>query len=85
MKNKVFVKVIVPEVDKEFDVYLPVNKKICNIIILLGKAVAELTDDEITFTNKSLLINKLTKERYVSDKLLVNTNIRNGTTLVLIS
>ena len=46
MKNKVLVDLIVPEIDEEYSVYLPINKKIGNIIILLNKAIYELTNGD---------------------------------------
>ena len=85
IKNKVFVKVIVPEIDQSFDLYLPVNKKIGNIITLMGNAISELVNEEKQFSKTALLYNQNTNERYSSDVLLANTNIRNGTTLVFIS
>ena len=33
INNKVFVQLIVPEIDQSYDVYLPINKKIGNIIL----------------------------------------------------
>ena len=44
MKNKVLVCLSVPEIDQTYDLYLPVNKKIGNIINLLNKSISELTD-----------------------------------------
>ncbi len=85
MNNKVFVKVIVPEIDKEFDVYLPISKKIGNIIILLNKAINELSYGELELSRENCLYNMWTNETYESDTMLFNTNIRNGTRLVLIS
>ena len=85
MKNKVLVNLIIPEIDKQFDVYLPVNKKIGNIIELLNKAINELTDGEFIISKCNKLYNMKTQEKYKSDILLANTNIRNGTQLVLIS
>lgn len=85
MKNKVLVKLIVPEIDKEFDVYLPINKKIGNIINLLNESLVELTNGEIELSNKNSLFNGITNEIYHPDKQLIDTNIRNGSILVLIS
>ena len=79
MNNKVLVNINVPEIDKNFDVYLPINKKIGNIIILLNKLINELTDGEFTLSKDNRLYNLTTKELYTSDILLANTNIRNGT------
>lgn len=85
MKNKVLVKLIVPEIDQEYDVYLPINKKIGNIINLLNEALVELTNGEIASSNKNSLFNSITNEIYNPDKQLIETNIRNGSILILIS
>lgn len=85
MKNKVLVNLLVPEIDLQFDIYLPINKKIGNIICLLNKSINELTDGELVLSNCNKLYNAFTKELYPSDILLANTSIRNGTKLILLS
>jgi len=83
--NHVFVKIIVPEIDQSFNVYLPINKKIGNIINLLNDNISELSDGELLKSNSNSLYNASTMEKYNSDVLLFNTTIRNGTTLILLS
>lgn len=85
MNNKVLVKLIVPEIDKTYDLYLPINKKIGNIINLLNETISELSGGELPISKSNSLYNVDTKEKYNSDILLANTTIRNGTRLVLIS
>ena len=85
MKNKVLVDLIVPEIDEEYSVYLPINKKIGNIIILLNKAISELTNGDFELSSTNSLYNKDTCEQYSFDTLLLNTNIRNGTRVILLS
>lgn len=85
MNNKVLVNLFVPEIGNNYDIYLPVNKKIGNIIVLLNKAVNELTGGSYKLDNSNLLYNIETKKIYESDILLANTDIRNGTKLLLIS
>ncbi len=85
MDNKVLVNLIVPELNQTYDVYLPVNKKMGNIIILLNKAVYELSGGDYLLSDKNKLYNALTKELYQPDVLLINTDIKNGTKLVLVS
>ena len=82
MQNKVLVEVIVPDLDKRFEIFLPINKKIGNIIILLEKAIAEL-DENYSKTNNSLY-NRETGMKYNIDVQLYNTDIRNGAILILI-
>lgn len=85
MKDKVLVSIIVPEVDKKFDAYIPITKKVGNIINLLNEYVATKVDTDYKISKSNKLYNAMTKEQYYSDTLVANTNIRNGSRLVLIS
>ncbi len=85
MDNKVLVKLVVPEIEQSYDLYLPINKKIGNIIFLLNKALNELTNNIFPISEYSLLYNIDTSEIYSPNMLVANTNIRNGTQLVIIS
>lgn len=85
IKNKVLVKLIVPEIDQSFYIYFPINKKIGNIINLLNKNISEITNGELEESNSNSLYNIETNEKYQSDVLLINTSIRNGSKLVLLS
>lgn len=84
MKNKVLIELIVPEIDMKFNIYVPINKRIGNIINLLGKAVKELSNGCYEYTNKTSIYNSLTGEKYPINSLLRETNIRNGSKIVLI-
>lgn len=85
MENKVLVEIVVPEISQTFDVYLPINKKIGNIIALLNKAINELTNNCFPISPNKMLYNIGTKELYQSNILLFNTNIRNGSRLILLN
>ena len=85
MNNKVIVKVIVPEIFQTYDVFLPINKKIGNIVILLNKAINELSENCFPISNCNVLYNVKTRTIYKSDVLLLNTDIRNGSELVLLN
>ncbi len=83
MKNKVLIELIVPDIDEKFNLYIPINKRIGNIVVLLNKAVKELTNGLYDGNNKTILYNKVTNERYAVNSLVRETNIRNGTVLIL--
>lgn len=82
-ENKVLVKIIVPGLDKTYDVFLPINKKIGSIIELLNKSISDLNFDCFPISNKLCLYSKYTGERYNFDKLVVETDIRNDAVLIL--
>ena len=44
-ENKVLVKIVVPELDKSYDVLVPINRKIGNIIELLNKSISDMSDE----------------------------------------
>lgn len=84
MKNKVLVELYVPSIDEIYNLYLPVNRKIGNIIVLLNKSLFELTNGSFVGTDVTMLYNRLTGERYPINSILRETNIKNGTSLVLL-
>lgn len=85
INNKVFVKLIVPEIDESYDIYLPVNKKVGNVINLLNASISEMSNGELGISKNNMLYNARTGEKYLPNTLLLNTNIRNGSVLVLLS
>ena len=84
MTNKILVKIIVPEIDETYDLYIPINRRIGNIVSLLSKAIVDLSNDAYVVKTNSCLYNKITGERYESNDLVRNTNIKNGAILVLL-
>lgn len=85
MDNKVLVNVSVPEINRSYDVFLPVNRKIGNIIGLLNTAINELSNGDFPVSEDNALFNADTGELYSIDVLLFDTSIRNGTKLILIT
>lgn len=85
MKNKVLIKLYVPEIDFTFDVFIPVNELIWKIKKLLVKSVSDLTGEKLDISKDFALINKVTSEVYDNNLLVINTNIRNASELILLS
>lgn len=84
MKNKILIELIVPEVDEKYDIYIPINKKVGNVIVLLNKAVKELTNGLYDGSTRTSLYNRTTGQKYAINSLVRETNIRNGSSLILI-
>lgn len=83
MKNKVLVELIVPELEEKYDVYIPVNKKIGNVVLLLTKAVYELSGGYYSKQRYTALYDSCTGEKYQFEQLIRNSNIRNGSKIIL--
>lgn len=83
MDNKVLVTIIVPLIEKKYEVFLPANKKIGEIVYLLSKGLVEVSNGYYIITNKEKLYNRMTGKEYNNNQILKNTDIRHGTWLVL--
>lgn len=83
MENKVLVKLYLPELEIDFDIYLPIAKRIGNIINLAIKAINEMGYYYNNDKTK-LLYNRNTGELYEINSLLYDTNIRNGSELIIL-
>ena len=84
MNRKVLVSVYVPELDVNYDIFIPANKKIGNIILNLVKGINELSEGAYPISNNHALMNSDTCEFYNTDLNLKEAKIFNGTKLILI-
>lgn len=85
MNNKVLVKMIVPELDTSFDIFLPVNEVVWKIKKLVVKATSDLVGVHLDLKNDYILFNKDQGKIYGNNEILINTDIRNGSELILIN
>ncbi len=85
MKNKVLVRLIVPELDTSFDVFVPINEVIWRLKILFIKSVSDLSSFSLPENVNYILLNKDTGNIYQNNELVLNTDIRNGTELFLVA
>lgn len=83
MKNKILIELIVPEIEETYNLYIPVNKRIGNIIILVTKAIFDLSSGTYSINSGSSLYNRETGQKYSVNDLVRQTDIRNGTSLIL--
>ena len=85
MKNKVLIKLIIPELDTTFDVFIPVNELVWKIKKLIIKAISYLSNVNISMNIECVLINKDNSKVYNNNEIILETDIRNSSELILIS
>lgn len=85
MKNKVLIKLIVPELDSTFDVFIPVNELVWKIKKLILKSVSDLNNINTFNDLDCVLINKDNSKIYNNNEIILDTDIRNSSELILIS
>ena len=81
--NKVLVKVFFPKIDKQYDVYIPSNKRIYDVINLLLKGVNDMNNDIYKVKNFPILYNRASGKHYDLDLLIYDTDIKNGSELII--
>ena len=81
--NQVLVKLYVPDIEKIYDVWIPSHKRIYNVISLLVKAINEMNDNSYRKNDMPSLYDKVTAKAYDINLSIKETDIRNGTELVL--
>ena len=83
MKNKINVDIFVPTLNKTYNLFIPVNKSVGEIIKLINKAINELTEGAFPISNTLSLINTFTNTLYNLDFSVKDNKIENGSKLVL--
>lgn len=84
MEYKVLVKIYFPLIEEELELYIPTTKTVKYIIKLLQKAIQENICETYPSNLNATLANKHTGNRYEHNKLIIDTDIRNGSKLILI-
>ena len=84
MENKYLVELLVPSIDEKYSVYIPVNRRVGNVISLLNKSIFEITNGAYVGSNFTSLYDSDNNLKLDINELVRNTSIKNGSTLVLL-
>ena len=82
--NKIIIKLFVKKIDREYDVFIPTNKRISSVIALLVKSIIELSNGSFSPSQMPMLYNKITAQSYDINITIKESDIRNGSELILI-
>lgn len=78
--NKLLVDLYVLMLDQHFEIFIPVDEKVGNIVNLLDKSLLAM----ISSNKKFSLLNLYSGNVYKNNDVVRNTDIKNGTKLMLI-
>ena len=84
IENKVLVRVNVPSLEKKYDVYIPVNRKIHSIIKMLKSSLFDLTLGMFNGKDDYVFYNAETGIMYDMNTLVRDTDIRNGSEIIML-
>ena len=82
--NKVLVKVFFPKINEQYEIWIPLNKKVYSVITLILKGINELHYDIYKFEKLPALYDRITGNQYQLDNYIQDTDIRNGSELIII-
>lgn len=81
---KVLVRLYVPMLDQQYDVWLPLNKRIYNIISLLVKSINDFSGGYYKPDELPKLYDKSTSQLYPINITVKDAGIVNGSEIILI-
>ena len=82
MDFKVLIKLYVPEIEEVYEMFIPVNRTIGEVSLLLCKLINDISKVYPVKENLNLC-NRYSNVIYDNRELVRNTDIRNGTELVI--
>lgn len=84
MNNKILIEIEIPSIEKKYDVFIPINKKVGTIKKLLEQALIELSDRAYQITEDSNFYSKENGEMYNVNHTIRDTNLKNGSRIIFI-
>ncbi len=83
--NKFLIMVIVPEIEMNYEIYIPNNKKVGTIKKYVYRSIVELSNGSLEKKEEEMkLIDRNTGREYQNDIYIKDTNIRNGSKVILL-
>ncbi|MDD5888103.1 MAG: hypothetical protein PUC82_01270 [bacterium] len=84
MNNKILIGLYIPLIEKSYDVYIPINKKVGTVKKLIEEGLIELTDHSYVIKEDSNFYSKETGQIYDVNKSVRETDLKNGSRIILI-
>jgi len=83
-KNKILIELEIPLIEKSYDLYIPINKRIGTVKRLIEEALIELTDGAYEMKLDTNFYSKETGQIYDVNKNVRETDLKNGSRIILI-
>lgn len=84
MNNKLLVELIVPRLEEKFEVFIPINKRIFQVVKLIEKALNEVTNGYYPISDDSVIIDGESGNVYDMNIIVKETKMINGSKIILL-
>ncbi len=81
-KNKILIELYLPEYEREYDIFIPINKRIGTIKSIIEKSLEEMIGYEIK--DDSNFYSKDTGKEYDVQLLVKDTDLKNASKIILV-
>lgn len=83
-KNKILICLYIPLIEKSYDLFIPINKKIGTVKRLIEEGLVELTDNSYIIKENTNFYSKDTGDIYDVNLTVRDTDLKNGSKIILI-
>ena len=83
-KNKILVELEIPLIEKKYDLFIPINKRVGTIKKLIEESLLELTENAYVIKEDTNLYSKDTGAIYDVNLNVRDTDLKNGSRIILL-
>ena len=83
-KNKILVELEIPTIEKKYDLFIPINKKIGTMKKLIEESLVELSEEAYIIKEDTNLYSQETGKIYDVNTSIKDTDLKNGSRVILI-
>lgn len=84
MNSKILIELEIPLIEKKYDMFIPINKKVGTIKRFIEDSLVELTDGAYIPRDDTNLYSKETGNIYDVNRTVRETDLKNGSRIILI-
>ena len=81
--DKILVTIYVPSIEEEFDVYLPINLQLIDVINSFQKDLVSLSDNNFEIIERPILYDELTGKILNNNNIVKNCGLNKGSRILL--
>lgn len=81
--NKILITIFVPRIEEHYDVKIPINAQVKELIELLQKAISDMTDKVYEINPNAMLYDKITGKIINYNNIVKYSGLKNGSSVML--
>lgn len=82
--NKILIEVYIPSIEKEYDIFIPISKRVGTIKKLVQAGINDLNSNDLSISDEMNFYSKDTGMVYDVNQKIIDTDLINGSRIVLI-